>query len=227
LLLRFLEKRGPGAIWLPFDRSAWKFALQGTLLGAIPICLLLGMAVVAGYGEVVSGTLSVASIGSILLPTLLAGFLLAGWEELVLRGYLLRQLSLGINPAAAAVITGILFGLMHGGNPGANWQGLLYTAIGGTLMALLVLRSGSLWLLIGYHFGWNASSSSLFGLELSGLDIGSGVFASTLSGPDWLTGGSYGFEASLPAVVFEVLVLSIALRFVWTTSRNSGLRSVP
>ena len=227
LLLRLFEKRGPDAIWLPFDRTAWKFAIQGTLLGAIPICLLLGTAVVAGYGEVVPGTLDAASIGSILLPTLLAGFLLAGWEELLLRGYLLRQLSLGINPVAAAVMTGILFGLMHSGNPGANWQGLLYTAIGGTLMGLLVLRSGSLWLLIGYHFGWNASSSGLFGLELSGLDIGSGIFASTLSGPDWLTGGSYGFEASLPAVVCEVLVLSIAFRFVWTTSRNSGLRSVP
>jgi hypothetical protein len=37
-------------------------------------------------------------------------------------------------------------------------------------MALLVFRYGSLWLMIGYHFGWNATASGIFGLELSGLD---------------------------------------------------------
>jgi membrane protease YdiL (CAAX protease family) len=34
---------------------------------------------------------------------------------------LLRQLSLGFNPLAAVIITGIVFGLLHSGNPGANW----------------------------------------------------------------------------------------------------------
>jgi membrane protease YdiL (CAAX protease family) len=149
----------------------------------------------------------------VLLPGLLALLLLAAWEEFVLRGYLLRQLSIGLNPTAAIVITGVLFGLMHSGNPGANWQGLLYTAVGGMLMALLVIRSGSLWLVIGYHFGWNAAAYNLFGLELSGLEGDKSILASTLTGADWLTGGSYGFEASLPALVFEVLVLSVALRF--------------
>jgi hypothetical protein len=84
-------------------------------------------------------------------------------------------------------------------------------------MGLLVIRSGSLWLLIGYHFGWNATASGLFGLELSGFEEGASVFISSLTGPEWLTGGDYGFEASLPAVVFEVLVLSVALRLVGTS----------
>jgi membrane protease YdiL (CAAX protease family) len=91
------------------------------------------------------------------------------------------------------------------------------------LMALLVFRYGSLWLMVGYHFGWNATASGLFGLELSGLDEKVSVFVSTLSGSDWLTGGDYGFEASLPAVVIELLVLSVVL----FTSRKRGLRSVP
>ena len=100
-------------------------------------------------------------------------------------------------------------------------QGLLYTTIGGILMGLLVIRSGSLWLLIGYHFGWNAIASGLFGLELSGFEEGASVFVSSLTGSEWLTGGDYGFEASLPAVVFEVLVLSVALRLVGTSRSTS------
>lgn len=211
LLLRYFENLGLAAIGMPFAARAWVETAVGTLLGAVPVSLLVGLAVIAGYGSVSPGGMNAARLVPVLLPMLLAGFLLAAWEEFVLRGYLLRQLSLGLNPGAAVVITGVLFGLMHSGNPGANWQGLLYTAIGGMLMGWLVLRSGSLWLLIGYHFGWNATAAGLFGLELSGFEEEGSIFNSTLSGADWLTGGSYGFEASLPAVVFEVLVLSVAL----------------
>ena len=214
LLLRYFERAGFAAIGMPFVATAWKDIAVGTLLGAVPVSLLMGLAVIGGYGSVSSGGMNVENFVSMLLPMLTAGFLLAAWEEFVLRGYLLRQLSLGFNPAAAVVITGLLFGLMHSGNPGANWQGLLYTAIGGILMGWLVLRSGSLWLLIGYHFGWNATASGLFGLELSGFEEKGSIFHSTVSGADWLTGGSYGFEASLPAVIFEVLVLSTALLLI-------------
>ena len=221
LLLRLFERRGPDAIGLPFRRAAWKDTAIGTALGATPILLLVGLALVGGYGSIAIGNLSLASILPVLLPMVLAGFLLAAWEELFLRGYLLRQLSIGINPLAAAVVTGILFGLMHAGNPGANWQGLLYTALGGTLMGWLMVRSGSLWLLIGYHFGWNAAAYNLFGLELSGFGADVSALVVTLEGAEWTTGGSYGFEASLPAVVFEVLVLWLF------TSRSYGLRSAP
>lgn len=221
LLLRCFENTGAAAIGLPFRAAAWKATAAGIVLGAAPICLLVGLSLVAGYGSVSAGNLTIANLTAALLPALIAGFLLAGWEELVLRGYLLRQLSLGLNPLAAVVITGTLFGLMHSGNPGANWQGLLYTAIGGTLMGWLMVRSGSLWLLIGYHFGWNATAYNLFGLELSGFGADASLLAVTLTGSDWLTGGSYGFEASLPAMIFEVLVLGMF------TSRRYGLRSVP
>jgi membrane protease YdiL (CAAX protease family) len=214
LLLRIFEKLGADAIRMPFVARAWLDTGIGTLLGAVPICLLVGLALVAGYGDLGPGNVGIADILSSLLPMLAAGFLLAAWEEFTLRGYLLRQLSIGLNPTAAIVITGVLFGLMHSGNPGANWQGLLYTAVGGILMAMLVIRSGSLWLVIGYHFGWNAAAYNLFGLELSGLEGDKSILASTLTGSDWLTGGTYGFEASLPAVVFEVLVLSVALRLI-------------
>ncbi len=220
LLLRRFEMQGPAAIGLPFEGTAWAETAMGTLLGALPICLLVGLSLVSGYGNIGVGDVTPMSAVNALLPMALTLFLLAGWEELGLRGYLLRQLSIGLNPVAAVIITGALFGLMHSGNPGANWEGLAYTAIGGVLMGWLLVRSGSLWLLIGYHFGWNATAYQLFGLELSGKEGEAAMAVVTLTGSDWLTGGSYGFEASLPAVVFEVLVLLVF------TSRRYGLRSV-
>jgi len=211
LLLRYLEQLGPAAIGMPFDRRFLPATLVGLLLGALPVCLLIGLALIAGYGEVTLRSNTSSQLAGSLLPMLAVGFALAAWEEFVLRGYIFRQLSLGINPVAAVLITGIAFGLLHSGNPGANWQGLLYTAIGGILMGWLLLKTGSLWLLIGYHFGWNAAASAVFGLELSGFEDDASIMSSTLSGADWQTGGSYGFEASVPAVMFELLVLSAAI----------------
>jgi membrane protease YdiL (CAAX protease family) len=214
LLLRYFEQRGPAAIAMPFERRAILLTLTGALLGALPIALLVGAAAVAGYGDVAMRTFDPLQMLIALVPLLGAGFALAAWEEFVLRGYVFRQLSLGINPFGAVVITGLIFGLLHSANPGASWQGILYTAIGGMLMGCLLLQSGSLWLLIGYHFGWNATASSVFGLDVSGFGGENSILQSTLTGPEILTGGSYGFEASLPAVIAEFLVLLLAIFFL-------------
>ena len=212
LLLRVFERRGLAAIGLPLKAGALRVTALGIALGAVPVLLVLGASLAGGYGAVRSAGPGWQLLVTAGMPMLAAGFLLAAWEELVLRGYLLRQLELGLGGGAAAAITGILFGLLHGANPGANWEGLLYTALGGVLMAVLMLRSRSLWLLIGYHFGWNATASALLGLELSGFEEEVSVFVTTLAGPDWLTGGSYGFEASLPALVAEAVTLAVAIR---------------
>lgn len=219
-LLRYFEDQGSAAIGLPFKPGAWKPVALGTLLGAIPIALLVWLAVTFGYGTVTFSGASVDALFDALLPMALTLFVLAAWEEVFLRGYLFRQLSLGINPTAAVIVSGTLFGLLHAGNPGANWQGLLYTALGGMLMGLVLLRSGSLWLLIGYHFGWNATSAGVFGLELSGMQGEASVFVSTLGGPEWLSGGAYGFEASLPALGSEMLLLSAVLLYLRTSRRS-------
>jgi membrane protease YdiL (CAAX protease family) len=214
LLLHYFEQRGPTAIAMPFERKSISMAFAGMLLGALPIALLLAVAVVAGYGDVAVRTIDPLQLLIALLPLLGAGFVLAAWEEFVLRGYVFRQLALGINPMGAVIISGLIFGLLHSANPGASWQGVLYTAIGGMLMGWLLLQSGSLWLLIGYHFGWNVTASSVFGLDVSGFGGDNSILQSTFSGPEILTGGSYGFEASLPAVSAEFPVLLLAIYFL-------------
>jgi hypothetical protein len=175
-----------------------------------------------GYGSFAPGSASLSTVGTAMLPALGGVFLFSALEELVIRGYLFRQLALLRNPLFAAVTTGILFGLMHSGNPGANWQGLVFTALGGFLMGLLLIRSGSLWLLIGYHFGWNACSGNLFGLTVSGMDLQTTVWTTELMGSDWLTGGSYGFESSLPAVFCELTVLSAVLWYLHKTKKGQS-----
>jgi len=100
-----------------------------------------------------------------------------------------------------------LFGLIHSTNSAANLPGLLFTAIGGVLLAWLVMRTGSVWMATGYHAGWNATASLVLGLSVSGTTTPGSWIMTTLGGPLWISGGSYGFEGSIVAGIAEPLVL--------------------
>lgn len=80
-------------------------------------------------------------------------------EEMVFRGYGFDALveALGL-PGALAVSSG-LFARYHG--PG--WKRFLGLSIAGLLLAFLRLRTGNLWLVGGFHYGWNIAQKSIFG----------------------------------------------------------------
>jgi membrane protease YdiL (CAAX protease family) len=83
---------------------------------------------------------------------LLAG---AAGEEILFRGYGFQMLIRTLGPAGAVLPVGVLFALLHAGNPHATWLGLTNTAGFGILFGYAFLRSRDLWLPIGLHFGWN------------------------------------------------------------------------
>jgi hypothetical protein len=60
--------------------------------------------------------------------------------------------------------------------------------------------TGRLWLPIGIHVAWNFTQGGIFGVTVSG-HPGEGLFQGTLTGPDWLSGGAFGAEASVVAIV--------------------------
>jgi hypothetical protein len=94
------------------------------------------------------------------------------------------------------VPVGVIFALLHGSNPGANWFSTANTAGFGILFGYAYLRSRDLWLPIGLHFGWNFTLP-LFGVSVSGLKMKvTGYEMSWTAGSLW-SGGEYGPEASI------------------------------
>ncbi len=132
-------------------------------------------------------------------------------EEMMFRGYPFQRLEEAIGAVGAIAVFSVLFALVHLTNPGASALGLLNTVLIGLVLAIAYLRTRALWLCWGIHFGWNAALGLLFGLPVSGLRLFNVVVRGTATGPRWLTGGSYGLEASAPGV-FAILV---GLVVVW------------
>ena len=144
-------------------------------------------------------------------------FLAIGFnEEVMFHGYALVLLSRAVSFWPAAIILGVLFGAAHLGNgPREGVTGALTAGLIGVVFAYSFLKTGSLWLAIGLHSGWDYAESFIFGVSDSGTPaLPGGIFHPTFHGPDWLTGGTVGPEGSVLVLVpmVAMVILSWILR---------------
>jgi membrane protease YdiL (CAAX protease family) len=106
----------------------------------------------------------------------------------------------------ALVVSAAIFGLLHAANPGASLVSSASIALeAGVLLGLAYALTRSLWLPIGLHFGWNFTEGGIFGAAVSG-GQSHGLVKAAVVGPDLLTGGAFGPEASVVAVVLSLVV---------------------
>ncbi len=126
------------------------------------------------------------------------------------RGLALQALQERWGTRVALTVTALLFGLLHLANPGATvWSSLAIAVEAGVLLGAAFLWRRSLWFVIGLHFTWNATEA-LLGIPVSG-HTSEGVLTTHVSGPEWLTGGGFGLEASVVPVVLSVLIATAML----------------
>lgn len=79
----------------------------------------------------------------------------------------------------------------------------LWKAVGdtGLLLGAAYKWAGALWLPIGIHWAWNFAQGNIFGFAVSGEKAGESLLQARIEGAGWLTGGAFGAEASVVAVV--------------------------
>jgi membrane protease YdiL (CAAX protease family) len=211
-----LEGRPLGSVGLHLDRRWARELLLGVLAGAG----LMGLMALGGY---LGGGFHLARNPHAGFGPLLAGAWLylavAFSEELLFRGYVFQRLLRGMGPWSAQALMALLFAGIHWHNPGMAgatraWASLSI-ALAGILLGLCYLRTRSLALPVGLHLGWNWTQGSLLGFAVSGLH-GQGWWTPVLHHrPSWITGGSFGLEATLPcAVVAAAACLALAWRTI-------------
>ena len=123
-------------------------------------------------------------------------------EEIMFRGILLRHLETMLGTWAALAITSLLFGAAHLGNPDATLFAAFAIAMeAGILLGAAYLVTRRLWLAVGIHAAWNFTQGWVFSIPVSGHAAPLGLLITRRVGPDWLTGGDFGLEASAVALV--------------------------
>jgi uncharacterized protein len=138
-------------------------------------------------------------------------FVLVGvFEEFLFRGYALHTLARAWGFWPAAVMLSVIFGATHLRNPGETWLGLSSVMAIGLFFCLTLYRTGSLWFAVGFHAFWDWGQTFLYSVPDSGTFEPGHLMRPAFHGPDWLTGGSVGPEAS---VLCFVVIAGAGLMF--------------
>jgi len=203
--VKWIERRNPAEL---AARRALPEAAIGIAGGFLLFCALMAVLFVMGvYHPAGWGRPSGFAAG--LFFALLAGIT----EEILFRGLLFRLTAKIAGTWGALLLTSAVFGLAHAANPGATFRSSLAIALeAGMLLGAAYAATQRLWLPIGLHVGWNFTEGSVFGMSISGGSASAGMLQGSLAGPPLLTGGAFGPEASLVAVL---LCFAASLFLLW------------
>jgi len=205
LFVRLMEKHWPTDLSL---RRLVPHTLLGLLVGAILITLVVSTIVATGCATVTWNSFS----GSEQWDVFMMFLAVAVGEEMICRGVVFRWIDERWNTWAALLFSALFFGFGHIGNVGATWWSSLAIAIeAGLLLGAAYKWSGSLWVPIGIHWAWNYVQGNVFGFAVSGTDAGATLLTSAINGPDIITGGEFGPEASIIAVILGALLTIVFL----------------
>jgi uncharacterized protein len=195
LVFGFYERRKVSEISL---NGSGKQICGGILLGA----LLQSMTILVIY---ISGGYTVTAVNSVtwLLPALAMSVSAAIFEEVLVRGVIFRILEERLGSYIALVISALIFGAMHLGNPNSTFIAALGLALqAGLFLAAAYMFTRNLWFPIATHFAWNFTQGGIFGASVSGNSVNRSLLTPRIEGHDWLTGGGFGPEGSVQATVF-------------------------
>ena len=207
-----VELPGKGA-----TRAVLRGVAGGMLLAAATLGILawFGAYRITGWGSI-GGALAVVG-------TMLA---VAVAEEVLFRGVVFRLIQQRWGTWPALGVSAAVFGLAHLINPGASVWGAVAIAIeAGLMLGAAYVATGSLWLPIGLHLGWNVTITAIFGTITSGSSARDTLVTAATSGPTWLTGGAFGPEASIVAVAVCSVATAVLLVIAHRKGRLVGRRS--
>jgi uncharacterized protein len=191
---------------LPFTADAGKLAVKGWIWGFVPSAIILIPLFATGACSYHGLALQGGELLSSTVGWALAMLSLGLAEEFVFRGFTLKTLADGIGFWPAAIFLSAIFGMLHLLKPMENWIDAVSVGLYGLLWSLMLKRTGSLWFPIGFHAASDYADMIMFAEPNTGNNgqpIPGHLLEIRFHGPDWLTGGPRGTEASL--LVFVIL----------------------
>ena len=214
LFMKFIDKQDFVYLGFQIKKRLNDFTL-GILIGfsimlsAFLILLLLDEITYEGYNINFNNI-----VISILLFTGVSIF-----EEVIFRGYMLKNLLESFNPYFALFISSIFFSLVHGSNPNVTILGLSNIFLAGIFLGASYVFTKNLWFPIALHFSWNFFQS-MFGFRVSGMDFYSIIDFNILENNS-LNGGEFGFESS----ILSLFIITVSTIFIWKYFKSSELKN--
>ena len=195
-----------------------KNLMLGTLIGV----MLQSLTVLVIYLNNDFHVVAVNPVSFIIIPFTVA-FTVAIFEEILIRGILFRIIEEKLGSYIALTISAIIFGGLHLINTNSSLVSATCVAIeAGLLLGAAYIYSKNLWLPIAIHFAWNFMQSGIFGAITSGNEQTNSLFTTKITGPALITGGAFGPEGTIQAILF-CLIATIIFMYL-NVKRNKLIR---
>ncbi|MBI9053205.1 MAG: CPBP family intramembrane metalloprotease [Bacteroidales bacterium] len=197
LWVRFFEKRHLSTLGLKI-KGAFKIYLNGFFGGLIMLSVVIGLMVIFGVLSFQENPepFSIDFLGVMIL--LLIGYVVQGAsEEILARGWQFQVIGARYKPWLGAVISSLMFALLHGMNTGVSVIAIINLLLFSFFLILFILYYKNIWAACGWHTAWNWSTENIFGLKVSGTQGAGSVLNLSTDGANYLTGGDFGPEGSI------------------------------
>jgi len=190
-------------------KKGYKDLIKGLVFGAVSLILVF---IILLYTEQITliNPFSKPNFSYALLTGLIIFIFVGINEEMFARGYCMTVLKQTGNKYVVVIVSAIIFALMHSLNPSVTLLSYLNLFLFGLLTAYMFIKSGNLWLPIGYHIAWNYFEGNVFGFLVSGQGA-AGIYNLNVPVYNIINGGEFGPEGGI-VVTFIVLA---GLIYIW------------
>jgi membrane protease YdiL (CAAX protease family) len=145
-------------------------------------------------------------------------FLLSAFtEEIIFRGYVLRNFLSVIPKFLALLFSSCIYAALHACNAHFGWIALGNTVLLGMFLGISYIYTQNLWLPIALNWSWNFVQG-FFGFSVSGDSFNNAFIHQNKFIESFISGGSYGFEGSI--VASALLIAGILLQFFYFRNRE-------
>ena len=193
--------------------SYLKGALFGTLQIFTVFFIIFGLKAIDVYYV---GNISILLLIKVFIIFIFQALL----EEILFRGYLMPFFSKVIGIKFTITLLSFLFTCIHLFNPNLDIIGLANVFSAGVTFSLIYYYTGNLWLVGAMHTLWNFILGFIVGSQISGIITYNSVFFSIpVENKDLISGGVFGFEASIVTTIVE-LTISLFVIYLIKKEKN-------
>ena len=193
--------------------SYLKGALFGTLQIFTVFFIIFGLKAIDVYYV---GNISILLLIKVFIIFIFQALL----EEILFRGYLMPFFSKVIGIKFTITLLSFLFTCIHLFNPNLDIIGLANVFLAGVTFSLIYYYTGNLWLVGAMHTLWNFILGFIVGSQISGIITYNSIFFSIpVENKDLISGGVFGFEASIVTTIVE-LTISLFVIYLIKKEKN-------
>lgn len=195
--------------------------LKGLLTGFVLLSLSLLISVATGSIKMTGISKDINIFAQL---ALFLSFCVQGMsEEVLCRGFFIPSFTRRYPVVIAVVLNSVFFAALHLMNPGIGMLPEVNLLLFGITASLYFIYTENIWGIGALHAMWNYVQGNLYGVKVSGIDMGDTIFTSeSVAGKELINGGSFGLEGGLGVTIVYSAMIIILIVLMQKRRKNSS-----